>query len=105
MLRSWASILELSDPTPKTRRPGPGGPALGMRGDPVCLPVPGDGPAVALCAQYLHIFLNEVTALVPVLSETKHAFALYTPDRTRQRWPVRLAAATEQDMNDWVSGR
>lgn len=46
-----------------------------------------------------------MTALVPVLNEAKHAFALYTPDRTRQRWPVRLAAATEQDMNDWVSGR
>lgn len=46
-----------------------------------------------------------MTALVPVLSEAKHAFALYTPERTRQRWPVRLAAATEQDMNDWVSGR
>lgn len=53
--------------------------------------------------QYLHVFLNEVTVLVPVLNEAKHSFALYTPERTRQRWPVRLAAATEQDMNDWVS--
>lgn len=43
--------------------------------------------------------------LVPVLNEAKHSFALYTPERTRQRWPVRLAAATEQDMNDWVSRR
>ena len=58
-----------------------------------------------LCAQYLHVFLAEVTALVPVLGEAKHSFALYTPERTRQRWPVRLAADTEQDMNDWVSGR
>uniref|UniRef100_A0A8W4F9B4 Tectonin beta-propeller repeat-containing protein 1 n=1 Tax=Sus scrofa TaxID=9823 RepID=A0A8W4F9B4_PIG len=55
--------------------------------------------------KYIHVFLNEVTALVPVLSEAKHSFALYTPERTRQRWPVRLAAATEQDMSDWVSGR
>ncbi|XP_016010636.2 tectonin beta-propeller repeat-containing protein 1 isoform X1 [Rousettus aegyptiacus] len=53
--------------------------------------------------KYLHVFLNEVTALVPVLSEAKHSFALYTPERTRQRWPVRLAAATEQDMNDWLA--
>ncbi|XP_048223554.1 tectonin beta-propeller repeat-containing protein 1 isoform X2 [Perognathus longimembris pacificus] len=53
--------------------------------------------------KYLHVFLNEVTALVPVLNEAKHSFALYTPERTRQRWPVRLAAATEHDMNDWLS--
>lgn len=65
---------------------------------------PGDSPAPTLCQQYIHVFLNEVTVLVPVLNETKHSFALYTPERTRQRWPVHLAAATEQDMNDWVSG-
>ncbi|XP_042542936.1 tectonin beta-propeller repeat-containing protein 1 isoform X2 [Dipodomys spectabilis] len=53
--------------------------------------------------KYLHVFLNEVTALVPVLNEAKHSFTLYTPERTRQRWPVRLAAATEQDMNDWLA--
>ncbi|XP_004617279.2 tectonin beta-propeller repeat-containing protein 1 [Sorex araneus] len=53
--------------------------------------------------KYIHLLLNEVTALVPVLNETKHSFALYTPERTRQRWPVRLAAATEQDMNDWLA--
>lgn len=61
--------------------------------------------ASILRKQYLHVFLNEVTVLVPVLNETKHSFALYTPERTRQRWPVRLAATTEQDMNDWVSTR
>lgn len=60
-------------------------------------------PCTAWSQQYLHVFLNEVTVLVPVLNEAKHSFALYTPERTRQRWPVRLAAATEQDMNDWVS--
>lgn len=53
--------------------------------------------------KYFHVFLNEVTVLVPVLSEAKHCFALYTPERTQQRWPVRLAAATEQDMNDWLA--
>ncbi|XP_013376620.1 PREDICTED: tectonin beta-propeller repeat-containing protein 1 isoform X3 [Chinchilla lanigera] len=53
--------------------------------------------------KYFHVFLNEVTALVPVLNEAKHSFALYTPERTRQRWPVRLAATTEQDMNDWLA--
>ncbi|XP_054574213.1 tectonin beta-propeller repeat-containing protein 1 isoform X1 [Eptesicus fuscus] len=53
--------------------------------------------------KYLHVFLNEVTTLVPVLNEDKHSFALYTPERTRQRWPVRLATATEQDMNDWLA--
>nr|XP_044999157.1 tectonin beta-propeller repeat-containing protein 1 isoform X3 [Jaculus jaculus] len=53
--------------------------------------------------KYLHVFLNEVTVLVPILNEAKHSFALYTPERTRQRWPVRLAAATEQDMNDWLA--
>lgn len=69
-------------------------------------PALGDSPAGRLLyEQYTHIFLNEVVALVPVLNETKHSFALYTPERTRQRWPVRLAATTEQDMNDWVSGR
>ncbi|XP_012614885.2 tectonin beta-propeller repeat-containing protein 1 [Microcebus murinus] len=53
--------------------------------------------------KYIHVFLNDVTVLVPLLSEGKHSFALYTPERTRQRWPVRLAAATEQDMNDWLA--
>ncbi|XP_035578046.1 tectonin beta-propeller repeat-containing protein 1 isoform X2 [Zalophus californianus] len=53
--------------------------------------------------KYIHVFLNEVTVLVPVLNETKHSFALYTSERTRQRWPVHLAAATEQDMNDWLA--
>ncbi|XP_023420946.1 tectonin beta-propeller repeat-containing protein 1 isoform X2 [Cavia porcellus] len=53
--------------------------------------------------KYFHVFLNEVTVLVPVLNEAKHSFALYTAERTRQRWPVRLAAATEQDMNDWLA--
>lgn len=53
--------------------------------------------------QYLHAFINEVTILVPVLSsDSKHTFAIYTPERTKQRWPIRLAAATELEMHDWV---
>ncbi|XP_076996716.1 tectonin beta-propeller repeat-containing protein 1 isoform X2 [Tamandua tetradactyla] len=53
--------------------------------------------------KYIHVFLNEVTALVPLLSEARPSCALYTPERTRQRWPVRLAAATEQEMSDWLA--
>lgn len=53
--------------------------------------------------QYLHSFINEVTILVPVLSsDFKHTFAIYTPERTKQRWPIRLATATELEMHDWV---
>lgn len=53
--------------------------------------------------QYLHAFINDVTILVPVLSsDSKHTFAIYTPERTKQRWPIRLAAATELEMHDWV---
>ncbi|XP_065540458.1 tectonin beta-propeller repeat-containing protein 1 isoform X6 [Lathamus discolor] len=53
--------------------------------------------------KYIHVFLNEVTILVEVLNEAKHSFALYTPERTKQRWPIRLAATTEQEMHDWLS--
>lgn len=56
-----------------------------------------------LLSQYIHVFLNEVTILVEVLNDSKHSFALYTPERTKQRWPIRLAAATEQEMHDWVT--
>ncbi|KAE8284422.1 Tectonin beta-propeller repeat-containing protein 1 [Larimichthys crocea] len=53
--------------------------------------------------KYLHAFVNEVTILVPVLSDSKHTFAIYTPERTKQRWPIRLAAATELEMHDWLA--
>ncbi|XP_033907610.3 tectonin beta-propeller repeat-containing protein 1 isoform X1 [Acipenser ruthenus] len=53
--------------------------------------------------KYLHAFINEITILVPVLNDTKHTFAVYTPERTKQRWPIRLAAATEQEMHDWLA--
>ncbi|XP_069839912.1 tectonin beta-propeller repeat-containing protein 1 isoform X3 [Dendropsophus ebraccatus] len=53
--------------------------------------------------KYLHLFLNEITIVVPVLNEAKHSFAIYTPEKTKQRWPVRLAATTEQEMHDWLS--
>lgn len=53
--------------------------------------------------QYLHVVIHEVTALVPLLRDDYFAFALYTADRTKQRWPLVLAAQTEKDMNDWVT--
>lgn len=49
------------------------------------------------------MFINEVTALVPVLRDGLYAFAVYTAQRTKQRWPLVLAAPTEKDMNDWVT--
>ncbi|XP_047231963.1 tectonin beta-propeller repeat-containing protein 1 isoform X2 [Girardinichthys multiradiatus] len=53
--------------------------------------------------KYLHAFINEVTILVPVLNDSKHTFAIYTPERIKQRWPIRLAAATELEMYDWLA--
>ncbi|XP_029311821.1 LOW QUALITY PROTEIN: tectonin beta-propeller repeat-containing protein 1 [Cottoperca gobio] len=53
--------------------------------------------------KYLHAFINEVTILVPVLNDSKHSFAIYTPERTKQRWPIRLSAATELEMQDWLA--
>ncbi|XP_068192159.1 tectonin beta-propeller repeat-containing protein 1 isoform X1 [Antennarius striatus] len=53
--------------------------------------------------KYLHVFIHEVTALVPVLRDGLYAFAVYTAQRTRQRWPLVLAAQSEKDMNDWLS--
>uniref|UniRef100_A0A3B5AZT0 Tectonin beta-propeller repeat-containing protein 1 n=1 Tax=Stegastes partitus TaxID=144197 RepID=A0A3B5AZT0_9TELE len=53
--------------------------------------------------KYLHVFINEVTVLVPVLRDCHYAFAVYTAERTKQRWPLVLAAPTEQDMDDWLS--
>ncbi|KAM7386786.1 hypothetical protein PAMA_009419 [Pampus argenteus] len=52
--------------------------------------------------KYLHVFINEVTALVPVLRDCHYVFAVYTPRRTKERWPLVLAAQTEKDMNDWL---
>lgn len=56
----------------------------------------------SLLFQYLHMFINEVTALVPVLRDCNYTFAVYTAHRIKQRWPLVLAAQTEKDMNDWV---
>lgn len=53
--------------------------------------------------QYLQVFVNEVTALVPLLRDGHFAFAVYTPERTKERWPLILAAPAEQDVNDWVT--
>ncbi|KAM9780644.1 tectonin beta-propeller repeat-containing protein 1 [Neosynchiropus ocellatus] len=53
--------------------------------------------------KYLHVFINEVTALVPVLRDCHYAFAVYTAQRTKARSPLVLAAQTEQDLNDWLT--
>ncbi|XP_051905239.1 tectonin beta-propeller repeat-containing protein 1 isoform X2 [Hippocampus zosterae] len=53
--------------------------------------------------KYLHIFINEVTALVPVSRDSHYAFAVYTGPRTRLRSPLVLAAQTEKDMKDWLN--
>ncbi|KAM6913664.1 tectonin beta-propeller repeat-containing protein 1 isoform 2-T2 [Lycodopsis pacificus] len=52
--------------------------------------------------KYVHVFVHEVTALVPVFMDCHYAFAVYTTQRTKQRWPLVLAAQTEKDMNDWL---
>uniref|UniRef100_A0A3Q3VNY7 Tectonin beta-propeller repeat-containing protein 1 n=1 Tax=Mola mola TaxID=94237 RepID=A0A3Q3VNY7_MOLML len=44
-----------------------------------------------------------VTILVPVLNDSKHTFGIYTPERTKQRWPIRLAVASELEMHDWLA--
>lgn len=43
-----------------------------------------------------------MTALVPLLRDGHFAFAVYTPERTKQRWPLILATHAVQDMSDWV---
>uniref|UniRef100_A0A8C5BK61 Tectonin beta-propeller repeat containing 1 n=1 Tax=Gadus morhua TaxID=8049 RepID=A0A8C5BK61_GADMO len=53
--------------------------------------------------KYLHVFVSEVTAMVPVLGDCHHAFSVYTAQRTRRRGPLLLAAPTDQDMTDWLS--
>ncbi|XP_041828608.1 tectonin beta-propeller repeat-containing protein 1 isoform X1 [Melanotaenia boesemani] len=53
--------------------------------------------------KYLHVFINEVTVLMPVLRDCHYAFVVYTAERTKQRWPLVLAAQTEKDMNDWLN--
>lgn len=44
-----------------------------------------------------------MTALVPLLREGHFAFAVYTAERTKERWPLILAAHAEHDMSDWVT--
>ncbi|KAM6957068.1 tectonin beta-propeller repeat-containing protein 1 [Aplochiton taeniatus] len=53
--------------------------------------------------KFLNVFISEVTALVPVPRDGHYAFAVYTAQRTRHRWPLVLSAATKEDMNDWMS--
>uniref|UniRef100_A0A8C4N964 Tectonin beta-propeller repeat containing 1b n=1 Tax=Eptatretus burgeri TaxID=7764 RepID=A0A8C4N964_EPTBU len=53
--------------------------------------------------KYLHVFVSDVTIFVPILSPTRHTFAVYTPESTRARWPVRLATRTEEELRDWLA--
>ncbi|XP_062874812.1 tectonin beta-propeller repeat-containing protein 1 [Trichomycterus rosablanca] len=53
--------------------------------------------------KYLHAVISGVTALVPEQSDSLYALAVYTAERTRQRWPVRLATESQQDMENWLS--
>lgn len=60
-------------------------------------------PPFLYISQYIHVFISDVTVLVPVLKDNSHhAFAVYTSDSTKQRWPLILSAQTEKDMADWV---
>lgn len=56
-----------------------------------------------LYSQYLQVCVNEVTALVPLLRDGHFALAVYTPERTKQRWPLVLAAHAAPDVDDWVT--
>lgn len=53
-------------------------------------------------SQYLYAVMREVTALVPVQWESMYALAIYTAERTRQRWPILLTTESQQDMESWV---
>ncbi|KAI4904006.1 hypothetical protein NFI96_024223, partial [Prochilodus magdalenae] len=53
--------------------------------------------------KYLYAMVREVTALVPVLWESLYALAVYTSERTRQRWPILLALESHQDLENWLS--
>ncbi|XP_060757724.1 tectonin beta-propeller repeat-containing protein 1 isoform X2 [Neoarius graeffei] len=53
--------------------------------------------------KYLYAAIKEVTALVPVCWESMYALAVYTAERTRQRWPILLSTESQQDMESWLS--
>lgn len=55
-----------------------------------------------LLPQYLYAVIKEVTALVPVHWESMYALVIYTPERTKQRWPILLTTESQQDMESWV---
>ncbi|XP_062386930.1 tectonin beta-propeller repeat-containing protein 1 [Sardina pilchardus] len=46
--------------------------------------------------------ISEVTALVPRVRESPYCFAIYTAERTRQRWPLLLSTPTQQDLQQWL---
>ncbi|XP_012681012.2 tectonin beta-propeller repeat-containing protein 1 isoform X2 [Clupea harengus] len=47
--------------------------------------------------------MSDVTALVPKIRESLYCFAIYTSERTRQRWPLLLSTLTQQDLQQWLS--
>uniref|UniRef100_A0A4W4EAH0 Peroxin/Ferlin domain-containing protein n=1 Tax=Electrophorus electricus TaxID=8005 RepID=A0A4W4EAH0_ELEEL len=53
--------------------------------------------------KYLYAVIKEVTAVVPMPRDSMCALAIYTPERTKQRWPVLLATHSQQDLEDWLS--
>uniref|UniRef100_A0AAR2K8A1 Peroxin/Ferlin domain-containing protein n=1 Tax=Pygocentrus nattereri TaxID=42514 RepID=A0AAR2K8A1_PYGNA len=53
--------------------------------------------------KYLYAVIREVTALVPVFWKSLYALAVYTAERTRQRWPILLATESHQDFENWLS--
>ncbi|XP_030645886.1 tectonin beta-propeller repeat-containing protein 1 [Chanos chanos] len=53
--------------------------------------------------KFLCALINEVTALVPMLRDSLQCLAVYTAERTRQRWPILLSTFSQKDMNDWLS--
>ncbi|KAL2101174.1 hypothetical protein ACEWY4_002935 [Coilia grayii] len=53
--------------------------------------------------KFLCIPISEVTALVPKFKESLYCFAVYTSERTRQRWPLLLSTHTHQDLQQWLS--
>lgn len=63
---------------------------------PPCL-----SPALSV-SQFLCVPISEVTALVPRFKESLYCFAVYTAERTRQRWPLLLSTHTLQDLQQWV---
>ncbi|KAI2666607.1 Tectonin beta-propeller repeat-containing protein 1 [Labeo rohita] len=53
--------------------------------------------------KYLYAVIKEVTALVPVFRDSLYTVAVYTPERTKQRFPILLATPSQEEFNTWLS--